>query len=107
MDELQMSKADIETFGEVNDNGIVALLASWSFPQPITLDSVLDLLSDDYDHLRTVVAPMVSELVLKARPPAPDELPDSPILPSSASAESLRETTPAAPSLMTGEPTNS
>src|SRR5581483_6231716 len=48
---------------ELNDLAALALLVSWSAPEPITLDSLLDLPSEDYNAIRTAVAPLANDLL--------------------------------------------
>ena len=80
---LQLSEADIVAFGDANDYGVVGLVKHWTRPEPITLDSVLDLPAPDYDALRAAVAPLVSRLIIDF---GASKDSDSPTEPSSASA---------------------
>ena len=66
---------------DIGDRLIVALIDSWSFPQPITVDGVLDLPASAYRALREAVEPYLSELMPEFTP-NPD--PASPTPPSSA-----------------------
>jgi len=50
-------------FSEFNDLLVVAMVAEWSFENPISLDGVMDLPSKTYDDLRKLVAPFVSKLI--------------------------------------------
>lgn len=74
-----MGSEDFALLDEVNDLLIVALVASWSYDAPVTLDSVLDLPQQDYEALKRAVAPHVTALMPDFST-SPD--PDSPTVPS-------------------------
>jgi len=77
------SKGDLALLDEANDLAIVAFTKNWTRPEPITLESVLDLPGPDYDALRRAVAPMVNDLFVRF---TASKDPDSPTAPSSGSA---------------------
>lgn len=81
--EAEVSDRDFDSLNEANDHCIVALVAAWSFPNPITLESVLDLPSRDYAVLRERCAPAVGSLFVSFDPTP--EL-QSPTAPSSVSS---------------------
>jgi len=70
----------LSAIDDISDLLIVALVDSWSFSQPITVDGVLDLPSSAYRALREAVEPYLSALMPEFTP-NPD--PASPTHPSS------------------------
>jgi hypothetical protein len=58
-----LASGGMDTMNEVNDLLVVALVESWSYPQPITLDGVLDLPGVAYDALRTAVSPHMGAMM--------------------------------------------
>jgi hypothetical protein len=93
-----LSEADVDAFSDLNDYVVVALTESWSFPEPISLDGLLDRKKDDYDKLRAETAPHVLTMFPNFSP-TKDEA--SPTPPSSESVTSLRE------EMVTTSPTSS
>lgn len=89
----EMTDDEIDAFSAANDHAVVALVERWDFPEPITLEAVVERKHRDYDALRELVAPLVGQLFLDASP-SPD--PQSPTAPSagssSASVEGLSTT---------------
>ena len=55
--------AVIDQFYELNDLLIVARVESWSFDLPINVDSLGDLVQDDYVLLQKVAAENVTSMV--------------------------------------------
>ena len=70
----------LSAIDDISDLLIVALVDSWSFSQPITVEGVLDLPSSSYRALREAVEPYLSALMPEFTP-NPD--PASPTHPSS------------------------
>jgi hypothetical protein len=70
------SHPDAVLVEDLNDALIVALVAEWSHPAPVTLEGILDIPGADYDALRRAVAPMVTDLVPDFT--EPDPAPGSP-----------------------------
>jgi hypothetical protein len=68
-------------FNDLNDLLILARIAAWSYDLPITLDSVLELPSGDYQILQEVTAKDITEMMPNF---AQDNDPSSPTLPSNA-----------------------
>lgn len=64
---------------DINDAAIVALVESWTFPCPVTLDGLLDLPGPAYDALKAETAKHVLKLLPTFTPTAD---PDSPTPPS-------------------------
>lgn len=97
------SEEDTDAMNEANDLGVVALVESWSFPQEITLQGVLDLPAKAYDKLRETVAPLVNDLFVDA---SPNPEPTSPFGSSNGSSTPSTAASLTA-SLTSGEPTAS
>lgn len=49
--------------GKFNDKAIIALVKEWSFPDPVSEESILDLPSAVFDEIQTAIAPFISELL--------------------------------------------
>jgi hypothetical protein len=73
--QFDMTNEEADAYQDATDLATVALVASWSFPQAITLDGVLDLPAKTLDALREAVSDRVSQLFLDTspdpNPPAP------------------------------------
>lgn len=61
------------------DAGIVALVASWSFGDVVTEDTLLDLPSDAYDAIVAAVTPMIAEMFQTMEPSTDPASPSSPL----------------------------
>ena len=53
----------LEFFSDLNDRLAMALIEAWSFPEPITIDGLLNLGGKTYDSIRQEVAPFVAKLM--------------------------------------------
>jgi hypothetical protein len=53
----------LDGMNDLNDVQAVAMIESWSFPQAITVDGLLDLPSASYREILELVAPLVTELM--------------------------------------------
>lgn len=98
-----MSPGEIDALSDANDHGIVALVAVWSYPQPVSIEAALDLPGRAYDALRTAVAPLIGKMWLDARADPNQPAPGGGSNGSAASS-------PAAPAIVspsTGGPTGS
>lgn len=74
-----MGSASFELLDEIADAVIVALVESWSFDLPITLDGLLDLPGAAYDELKAITGKSITALLPNFTPNAD---PDSPTPPS-------------------------
>ena len=59
----ELDPAIVDQFYELNDLLIVARVESWSFDLPINVDSLGDLVQDDYVLLQKVAAENVTSMV--------------------------------------------
>src|ERR1035437_4477920 len=59
---ISFKPADLKCFEDANDYCIVALVKTWSKPEPVTLETVLDLTTPDDDFLRKICAPASQSL---------------------------------------------
>lgn len=98
-----MTADEVAAFSDANDFAVVALIDSWSYGTPVTLDALLDLPGRIYDELRKAVAPLVGELFVDTSPS-----PNAPA-PTGASSESAAPSTeaPRAISPTSGESSDS
>jgi hypothetical protein len=46
-----------------NDKAILALVKEWSFPDPVSEESIMDLPAGVFDEIQTAIAPFISELL--------------------------------------------
>jgi hypothetical protein len=77
----ELDPAIVDQFYELNDLLIVARLESWSFDLPISVDSLGDLVQDDYVLLQKIAAENVTSMVPNF---GLSNDPSSPTLPSGA-----------------------
>jgi hypothetical protein len=63
-----MTNEEADAFTDANDYAAVALVESWSFPQEVSLDGLLDLPAHALDALRKAVEPLVERLRLDTSP---------------------------------------
>ena len=61
-DDPQWTDDELERLEQLNDVVAAACVAAWSYEWPITVDSVQDLPSGDYDALRAAVAPKILDM---------------------------------------------
>ena len=73
---------DRDRLSDLNDFAALAMIRSWTFDEPITVESIRDRSLPDYDTLRRETAEAAKALVTDFSP-SPD--PASPTRPSSAS----------------------
>jgi hypothetical protein len=59
----QVSSEVLAFFSEFNDLLAVAMVASWSFGDVVSVDTLQDLPAKTYDHIREAVAPFISKLI--------------------------------------------
>lgn len=85
------SAEDMAVLNEMNDHAIVALVESWSFPEPVTLEAVTSRKARDYDALRSACAPAVGSMFVDFGASAE---PESPIAPSNGLSMSSVEGAP-------------
>lgn len=53
----------LAAYDDLQDLGAVALIASWSFEQPVTVDNLIDLPACDYEDIQKVTAPLTLRLM--------------------------------------------
>jgi hypothetical protein len=106
MEGKDFTPGDLDVFNELNDLCIVAMVREWSFPEPVSVETVVDRKAPDFNALREACAPAVQSLYVDF---SADKDPDSPTSPSSASAGHSRESrsTSGSPSIPSSEPTAS
>jgi hypothetical protein len=46
-----------------NDKAILALVKEWSFPDPVSEESIMDLPAGVFDEIQEAIAPFISELL--------------------------------------------
>jgi hypothetical protein len=63
-----------------NDLVAVALIASWSWKQDVTIDGLLDLPAKDYDQILKITAPLVTQLMPSFEPDVEENDPQSPFV---------------------------
>ena len=66
--QYDMTNEEADAFTEANDYAAVALVESWSFDNPVTLDGLLDLPGHALDALREKIGPLVEQLRLDTSP---------------------------------------
>jgi len=88
----QLTRAERASLRDANEAAIVALLESWSFDGPITLDAVLDLPGPVGDALQAAVAPLTAAMFLNT---TPDPMNPNPTAPGGGSPESETPSTAA------------
>ncbi len=76
-----LASGGMDTMNEVNDLLVVALVESWSFPQSVSLEGVLDLPGATYDALRAAVSPHMTAMMPDFSP-QPDPAGATPSVPS-------------------------
>lgn len=79
--DLTIPDEDMALLDRLNDVTAVALVESWSYEFPVSIDTLQDITGPDYDVLRTETAKSFSDLVTSFAP-TPD--PASPTEPSNA-----------------------
>jgi hypothetical protein len=62
-DEEGLTSDDLSSLFGLNDLIAVALVSSWSFEHPVTLDGLLELSGAAYDDILRIVAPKTAELM--------------------------------------------
>jgi len=62
-DNDQVNTEAINFFSDFNDLLAVAMIESWSFNIPLSVDGMLDLPGKTYDDIREAVTPFVSDLI--------------------------------------------
>lgn len=67
------STEGLEVVEALQDHVCVALIASWSFDLPITVDTVVDIPGPAYDALRVATAPLFLELMPDFGPSNPSD----------------------------------
>lgn len=72
---------DLALADELNDALTAALIVSWSYDFPVSIDALLDLTAEDYDAIGVFAAPFIEALSLQFQP-TPD--PASPTAPANA-----------------------
>lgn len=55
-----LSMEELARADELNDLMALALIIKWSHPAPVSMEALLDLPSQDYNAIRTAVAPHVT-----------------------------------------------
>lgn len=59
---------EVEAIDDASDAAAAALVSAWSFPEPVSLDAILDLPANVGDALRAAAAPLVAGMFLDASP---------------------------------------
>lgn len=80
-DPIPLVGEDLILVDRLNDLTAVALVESWSYEFPVTLETLQDITGPDYDALRAASKPFFNELILNVQPTSD---PDSPTEPSNA-----------------------
>lgn len=63
VDQATIDPVEIDLLQRLGDLIVIALVASWSFPQPIDADGLGELPSDVYDALQLACAPLGGKLL--------------------------------------------
>jgi hypothetical protein len=99
LDKAGLTYEEMQTLLQLQNAAIVALLAAWTFPEPLpaTLDDVLDLPAERYDQLaqavRSIGAGIITgETSFEPSDPRAEGFTDSPTVPSQGSSERSRAT---------------
>lgn len=59
---ITFSADDLQHFTDANDFCVAAMVKTWSYSAPITVESIIDLPAVDYDALREACAPASASL---------------------------------------------
>ena len=70
---------DVTLLQATVDTGVVALVASWSFGDVVSLDALLDLPGDAYDVLCEAVMPLIGEMFVDLDESVEPDSPSSPL----------------------------
>jgi len=62
-DENNVNPEAMVFFSEFNDLLAIAMVESWSFDSPVSIDGLLDLDKKTYDEIRSLVSPFVQQLM--------------------------------------------
>ena len=62
-DEEAVDNEILSFWNEYNDLLAIAMIQTWSFDMPISLDGLLDLPAKSYDDVQKIVAPFITELM--------------------------------------------
>jgi hypothetical protein len=73
---------DMDRLSALNDAAVLAMLRSWTLPEPLTIEAIQGVAAPDYDVLRSETA-YAAKAIFTDFSPSPDE--QSPTRPSSAS----------------------
>jgi hypothetical protein len=99
LDRAGLTFEEMQTLLQLQNAAIVALLASWTFPEPLpqTLDDVLDLPAERYDQLSEAVrglgaAIITGETSFEPGDPRAPGFTETPTSPSQGSGERSRAT---------------
>jgi hypothetical protein len=85
---LVLTPSDFEALNEANDACVLALVTSWSFEEPVTMEGLQELPLQDYEKLRAICAPAVRAATVDFSPPDPDDTKVDPNTPFGNSSES-------------------
>lgn len=75
---MDLSEDEFLALYQFNDLVAVALIESWSWDMPVSLEGLLDLPAVDYDEILRVTAPMITDLMPKFEPDMENNDPESP-----------------------------
>lgn len=73
-----LTPTHLRLLDELNDLVAVALLDSWSLAEPISAEALVRLPKQDYEAIRTAVAPFVAEMMPDFSPTPDDGTPTTP-----------------------------
>jgi hypothetical protein len=99
LDKAGLTYDEMQTLLQLQNAAIVALLAAWTFPEPlpVTLDDVLDMPADRYDQLAVAVREIGAQIVtapvsFEPGDPRAPGFAETPTPPSQGSSEPSRDT---------------